>query len=163
MLFFRPAQFCEHGKIFERGRVAGDGFTAGDFFQQSPHDFSAAGFWQRFGEAHFVRFRNRTDLCADVIAKQLLQLRRQFYSALNGDESDHSLTFQLVRSSNHRRLGHIRVTNERALDFRGPKPVPGDVQHVIDAADDPKVAVFIATGAVAGKIVSVNSLQYCFL
>jgi len=39
--------------------------------------------------------------------------------------------------------------DERALDFGGAEAVAGDVEHVIEAADDPEIAVFVAARAVA--------------
>ena len=43
-----------------------------------------------------------------------------------------------------RRLGHRRVLDERALDLHRADAVARDVHHVVDAADDPEVAVLVA-------------------
>jgi hypothetical protein len=44
------------------------------------------------------------------------------------------------------------MSDESALDLRGPEPVAGDVDHVIDPAGDPVVAVGVAARAVAGGV-----------
>ena len=44
------------------------------------------------------------------------------------------------------------MRDERALDFGGAEAVAGDVEHVVDAADDPEVAVLVAARAVTGEI-----------
>jgi hypothetical protein len=41
------------------------------------------------------------------------------------------------------------MRDEGAFDFGGPDAVAGDVEHVVDAADDPEIAVFVATSTVA--------------
>ena len=48
-LFLR-AQLRQHAQVFECGGVARDRLPTGNLLEQSPHDFSAARFWQRFRE-----------------------------------------------------------------------------------------------------------------
>ena len=62
------AQFREDAEIFQRRRVAGHRFSAGDFLEQSPHDFSAARFRQCLGEPDLVRLRDRANVNTDVFA-----------------------------------------------------------------------------------------------
>jgi hypothetical protein len=45
------------------------------------------------------------------------------------------------------------MRHQRRLDLHRAQAVPGDVQHVVDAAHDPEVAVHVAVGAVAGEVV----------
>ena len=42
--------------------------------------------------------------------------------------------------------------DQGALDLHRAQPVAGDVEHVVDAAHDPEVAVLVAAGAVAGEV-----------
>src|SRR4051812_5102761 len=44
------------------------------------------------------------------------------------------------------------MADERALDFGGADAMAGDVEDVIDAADDPEISVFILPATVAGEI-----------
>jgi hypothetical protein len=46
------------------------------------------------------------------------------------------------------------VQHQRALDLGGAQAVAGDVEHVIDAAGDPVVAILVAAGAVAGEVLA---------
>ena len=43
--FLVGAEFGQHAEIFQRGGVAFDIATGGNFLQQTAHDLSAAGFW----------------------------------------------------------------------------------------------------------------------
>src|SRR6266576_4558653 len=44
------------------------------------------------------------------------------------------------------------MVHQRALHFHRADAVAGDVEHVVDAAEDPEVAVLIALGAVAREV-----------
>src|SRR5438128_2721243 len=44
------------------------------------------------------------------------------------------------------------MRDERALDLGGAEAVAGDVEHVVNAADDPEISVLVAARAVAGEI-----------
>src|SRR5436190_8327562 len=46
------------------------------------------------------------------------------------------------------------MTHQCALDFRCAESVTGHVQNIINAADDPKITVFIAARAVACEIIA---------
>src|SRR5437879_13559151 len=45
------------------------------------------------------------------------------------------------------------MANQRAFDFRSAEPMAGDVQNIIDSADDPKISILIATRAITRKVV----------
>ena len=44
--------------------------------------------------------------------------------------------------------------DQRALDLGGAEPVAGDVDHVVDPAGDPVIAVLVAPAAVAGEVLA---------
>ncbi len=67
-------------------------------------------------------------------------------------EDSHGLAFQLVRPAHGGGFGHGGMTDQRTFDFDRAQPVSGHVQHIVDAAHDPVVAVSIAAGIVAGQI-----------
>ena len=71
------------------------------------------------------------------------------------DEGEHRLALDLVRAADHRGLGDARMRDQRALDLHRAEAVAGDVQHVVDAAHDPEVAVLVAARAVAGEVEAV--------
>ena len=51
----------------------------------------------------------------------------------------------------HPRLHHGRVGDKRGLDLDGGKPVPGNVDHVVGAPEDPDVPVVVEACAVPGQ------------
>ena len=68
------------------------------------------------------------------------------------DERGERLSLELVRLADDRRLGDRGVLDERRLHLHRADAVSGDVEHVVDAAEDPEVAVVVALGAVAGEV-----------
>ena len=51
-----------------------------------------------------------------------------------------------------RGLGDRRVVDQRGLDLGGGDAVARHVHHVVDAAEQPQVAVVVDLGAVAGEV-----------
>ena len=72
--------------------------------------------------------------------------------ALGRDEGEDRLARVLVGDADHRRLGDALVADQRRLDLHRREPVAGDVDHVVDPADDPEVAVLVAPGGVADEV-----------
>src|SRR5690606_10735694 len=68
------------------------------------------------------------------------------------DESNDGLAGRAVGATHHGRLGHQRVRHQRGFHFHGTEAVTRDVQHVVDAAHDPEIAVGVALGTVAGQV-----------
>jgi hypothetical protein len=63
---------------------------------------------------------------------------------LHRHEDDHRLALELVGAAHGGGLGdRDGVRDQRALDLGGADAVAGDVQHVVDAAHDPEVAVLV--------------------
>src|SRR4030095_8252451 len=46
------------------------------------------------------------------------------------------------------------MTDKRAFNFRCAESVPGNVEDVIDSANDPKITIFIAPRAITGEIIA---------
>ena len=63
------------------------------------------------------------------------------------------LTGRLVGGADDGGLGDLRVRHERRLDLGGREPVARDVHDVVDAAEQPDVAVGVVLRAVAGEVV----------
>ena len=91
---------------------------------------------------------------ATCSASSALRLARRRLSLLERDEHHQRLALELVGPADGRGFGDRRVRDERALDLGGADAVAGDVEHVVDAADDPEVAVFVAARAVAGEVLA---------
>ena len=65
----------------------------------------------------------------------------------------------VVRLADHRGLGDPRMRHQRRFDLHRAEPMAGDVQHVVDAAHDPEVAVLVAVRAVAGDVDSGSGMS----
>ena len=64
--------------------------------------------------------------------------------ALERHEGGDRLARVLVCLADHRGLGDLLVRDDRRLDLGGRHAVARDVEHVVDAPDDPEVAVLVA-------------------
>lgn len=64
-----------------------------------------------------------------------------------------------MRHTDHCGLSHFRVSNHSAFDFGGTHAVAGNIEHVIDAAGDPVVTVFVTASTVAGEIHAFEGLE----
>ena len=65
-----------------------------------------------------------------------------------------ALALDVVRIADDRGLRHFRMRDQRALDFGGAEAMARDVDHVVDAAGDPVIAVLVAAAAVAGEVLA---------
>ena len=85
----------------------------------------------------------------------LSSLRKRFarLAALERDEHGHGFALDLVGPPHGGGFGHVRMADQGAFDLDRAQPMAGDVQHVVDAAHDPVVAVGVAAGVVAGQVV----------
>ena len=100
----------------------------------------------RFGRAS-LPIRSAT--CSRISVDQLVGALEV---ALERDEGADRLAGVLVGLADHRRLGDLRVRDDRRLDLGGREPVAGDVDHVVDAADHPEVAVLVLARGVADEV-----------
>src|SRR5690606_39129525 len=71
---------------------------------------------------------------------------------LEHDERDDRLARSGIGTPHDRGFGHELVRHQRRLDLGAAQAVPGYAQHVVGAAQNPEVAVFVALGVVAGQI-----------
>ena len=93
----------------------------------------------------------------------LTWLRRLSPSSLLGvkpsaqsHKRDHALAFQFVGRADDRRLGNRFVCDQRAFDFGGSQPMARNIEDVIDATNDPEVAILVSPRAVAGEIAALD-------
>ena len=88
-------------------------------------------------------------MCAESLA---FSLGVGLLPLLERDEGDERAALEIVGLADRGGLGDGRVAHERALDLGGADAVAGDVEHVVDAPDDPEVAVLVAPRAVAREV-----------
>ena len=85
---------------------------------------------------------------------QLFSQRVVRLAALERDEHGDGFALELVGPADGGGFGHVRMADERAFDLDRAQPMAGDVEHVVDAAHDPVVAVVVAAGVVAGQVLA---------
>ena len=73
-------------------------------------------------------------------------------AAAQDHERADGLAGGVVLRADHRGLGDRGVPDERVLDLGGRDVVTRHEHHVVDAAEQPVVAVVVALGAVAGEV-----------
>ena len=65
-----------------------------------------------------------------------------------------ALALDVVRIADDGGFRHLRMRDQRALDFGRAHAVARHVDDVVDAAGDPVIAVRVAAAAVAGEILA---------
>src|SRR3569623_253278 len=154
-LFLAP-QLFQNCLVFQRGGILGDLLAEGDGAQQPPHDLAGARLRQIVGVADMVGFGDGADLFRNpqpqLFGEHVIDAAGRSLAAQHHVSEDR-FAFDLVGPAHYRRLGDAHVRDQRRFHFHGTEAMAGDVEHVVDAAHDPEVTVFIAPGAVAGEII----------
>ena len=143
--------YVDDGGIGERRRVAQVAeIVLGDLAQDAAHDLARARLGQAGRPLDGVGRGDRADLLAHPCHQFLAQFLAGIEPGIQGDVGVDALALDVVREADNGRLGDQLVRHQRALDFGGSDAMARDVDHVIDAAGDPVVAVLVAAAAVAG-------------
>ena len=71
---------------------------------------------------------------------------------LQRHEAADGLARDLVRLADHGGFGHGGMMHQRRFHFHGAEAMAADVHDVVHAAQDPVIAVVVATRGVAGEI-----------
>ncbi len=69
-----------------------------------------------------------------------------------GHERDDRLAGVIVGLPDDGSLGDSLMGDQRRLHLGGRQPMAGDVDHVVDPADDPVIAVLVEPGGVSHQI-----------
>src|SRR5690606_6327950 len=109
------------------------------------HDLTRTCLRQIVHEFDRSRLGNRPHVVAYMIPKLRLQLLATVVPLAQNAESADDVALQLVGDANHRRLSHSRVADEGALHLSSTKTVPGDLNHVVNTANDPDITIFVLT------------------
>src|SRR5712691_8824583 len=152
----RGGQFCQDAQVFKRGGVTLDFSAGSDLFEEPAHDFAGARFGQGIRKANIVRLGDGPDLFGDMLAQFFTQGGLGAEATFEGDEGNQRLTFEIIRSADHRGLGNFWMADERALDLRGADAMAGNIEDIIDAANDPEIAVFVLPAAITGEVAALD-------
>src|SRR5215467_6789110 len=74
------------------------------------------------------------------------------HALLERDKRRNRLALDLVRPADHGGLGDTGMIDQRTLDLHRPDPVTGDVDDVVDAAEQPEIPFGVALGTVTGYV-----------
>ena len=85
--------------------------------------------------------------CSSFFSSSLAAIAR-----FQRDEAADAFALDVVRLADDRGLRDLRMMHQGAFDFHRAQAVAGDVQHVVDAAHDPEVAVLVPARAVGGEV-----------
>src|SRR6266436_7374556 len=137
--------------IREGGDVAGV-HVVGDGGEDTAHDFAGASLGHvrndvdGFGAGDFA---DHGFDCGDDFVLDGFGGRN---AGLQGDVDDRDTAFDFVDCGNDGGFGDFGDGEAGGFDFLGAEAVAGDVDHVVDAAEDPIVAVRGEHGAVGGVV-----------
>ncbi len=101
-----------------------------------------------------IRRGDGADLASDQCRQFSSQIVPRRYAGHGRHIGVDALALDVVRVADDGGLRHLRVEHQGGLDFGGAQAVPGDVQHIVDAAGDPVIAVLVAARTVAGKVIA---------
>mmetsp|Transcript_37253 Transcript_37253/g.99429 ORF Transcript_37253/g.99429 Transcript_37253/m.99429 type:complete len:338 (-) Transcript_37253:1076-2089(-) len=153
-------ELVDNARVQQRRRVAETrGVVLGDLSEDAPHDLAAPRLRQRAREENVVRLRERPDRLPNAHDQLLLQGVIALDSFLQDDVTEQARTLHLVRETDDGCLRSFWVSNERVLNLGTAYAVTGDVDHIVDTACDPIVAVLVAHARVACEVVAGVRLQ----
>src|SRR5690606_36072055 len=112
-----------------------------DLSEHAAHNLSGSRLGQYRGRVQQVPLCDGPNLCPNGVAYGLLEGIVRRHAFHESDIGVNTLALDVVRVSDHRSLGDVRVGDKGAFYFRCTETMPGDVQYVIDTAGDPVVAV----------------------
>ena len=98
-----------------------------------------------------------------MLAQFFAQFGPREDSGLEGYKCDNALAFDFIGPAHHGGLRDGGMRHQGALDLAGAEAVPGHVEHVVDAPDDPEIAILVPPGAVAGKVTPRDVAPVLFL
>ena len=84
-----------------------------------------------------------------MVAEFFAEFRGLCVLALECDEGGDGLALHVIWATDDGGFGHCWVGDEGAFDFGGAEAVTGNIEHIVEAADDPEISLFVAAGAVA--------------
>src|SRR5262245_66240804 len=86
------------------------------------------------------------------------ELTRRLDPFLQRHERGHCLPFDLMRTTDDRSLSDAWIIDECAFNLHRPDPMPRDIQHVVNASEQPIEPVVVSPGPIAGEVRAVRPL-----
>src|SRR5215470_9104799 len=137
--------------VGQRGGVADVG-EVGDRGDHPAHDLPGPGLGHVRHDPHVLRPGDLADLDLDRLGDLAGHLVAGHEAGLERDIHLDRPAADVVHHRDRRRLRDLGHGQRRGLDLLGAQTVPGHVDHVVDAAEDPVVPVGRPDRAVAGEV-----------
>src|SRR5215216_4367218 len=138
-------------RVRQRAHVSYVG-EVGDPGNDPAHDLSGAGLRHVVDDPDALRSRDLADLRLDPLGHLVRDLLARAETGLQRDVHLDRPAPHLVDHRDRGRLGDLVDGDARRLELLGAQPVPGHVDHVVDPAEDPEVAIGRLYRAVAGEV-----------
>src|SRR5665648_446409 len=137
--------------VRQRGRVSDIGEVR-DRGDDPAHDLSGARLRHVRNDPDVRRARDLPDMALDRLAHLLLDLAARAEAGLERHVHLDGPAANVVDHRDGCGLGDLLDGDACRLELFGAEPVPGDVDHVVDPAEDPEVAVGRLHGPVARHV-----------
>ena len=130
---------------FEGRRIA-QILAEGLGFEDAAHDFAGARLGQGWHKRDGFGFGDGAEFFGHMGA----QFLAEFVAAVDASPQNHEAvdagTFDFVGQADGRSFGDGGMRDQGTFDFGGTQTIARDLDDVVDAANHPEVAVFVATG-----------------
>ena len=87
-----------------------------------------------------------------MVSEFILQRLARLLSPAKSDESDHSLSLDLVGTTYHGCLGNGMMTDQGTLEFRSTQTMTRNIQNVVDATNNPEVPLLVTARSVTREV-----------
>ncbi len=81
------------------------------------------------------------------------------HTGLEHDQAQRDLAFDLVGDSYHSAFGDIGMRGQHLFDGAGGEAMPSDVDDVVGAGHDPKIAILVLVARIRGQVVAGKALR----
>src|SRR5438132_12728748 len=118
----------------------------------APHDLARPGFGHIGDNPDILRPRYFADQLLDLTRNLVFELLAGLLPRLERDIHLHRLAPHLIDHRHRGGFGYLLDREGCRFQFFGAQPMPGDVDHVVDASEDAEVAIFRLQRAVSGEV-----------
>lgn len=146
---FDDLRFSEGGNVAELVD-----FVGGDFAEEAAHDLARASLGETGNNVDAIRHGDTTNVLADLtteFAGKRVTVSVGVEAVLENAEGVDGLAFDLVSDTDDSGFSAGGVRDEGRFEFSSAEAMTRDVDNVVDAADDPMIAISVAEDAVASE------------
>ena len=87
-----------------------------------------------------------------MVADLVLEILAWLVTFAKNDEGNNTLPLDLVGTADDGRFGHGRMTDQGTFHLGRAEAMTGNIEDIVDTADDPEIPLLVAAGAIAGEV-----------